>query len=94
MSISEQQINQALSEVYDPDLGQSIVKLGFVKDIDIQDGAVSLSIELTSPACPVKDALKAEAEAAIRALPDVKSVAISMTARSPKTAQPDRKSVV
>lgn len=92
MSISEQQINQALSEVYDPDLGQSIVKLGFVKDIDIQDGAVSLSIELTSPACPVKDALKAEAEEAIRALPDVKSVAITMTARSPKAAQPVEKS--
>ncbi len=92
MSVSKQAINKALSQVYDPDLGQSIVKLGFVKDIDIQDGAVSLSIELTSPACPVKDALKAEAEEAIRSLPGVQRVAITMTARSPKAAQPVEKS--
>jgi ATP-binding protein involved in chromosome partitioning len=55
--------------------------LGFVKDVRICDSAVAFTIELTTPACPVKDRLKQEAEAAVLALDGVGQVNIKMTAQ-------------
>ena len=72
---------QALRAVRDPDLHRDIVSLGFVKNLRIENGAVSLDIELTTPACPVKDALREEAAAAIRAIPGVRGVAVNMTSQ-------------
>jgi ATP-binding protein involved in chromosome partitioning len=74
-------ILEALRAVRDPDLHQDIVTLGFVKDLRICGGNVAFSIELTTPACPVKDLMKAQAERAVAALPGVAQVAIEMTAR-------------
>jgi len=45
----------ALKVVIDPDLRRDIVSLGFVKDVAIDQGRVSFTVELTTPACPVKD---------------------------------------
>jgi ATP-binding protein involved in chromosome partitioning len=47
----------------------------------IQDGTVALDIELTTPACPVKETMKGEATRAVAALPGVRSVSINMTAQ-------------
>ena len=71
----------ALSVVRDPDLHRDIVSLGFIKDLQVTDGRVSFAIELTTPACPVKDQMRAQAEAAVRAVPGVTEVAVTMTAR-------------
>lgn len=76
----KQEILDALKVVKDPDLGKDIVTLGFVKDVTHCDGAVKATIELTTPACPVKDKLQAEAVAAVKTLPWVKEVNIKMTA--------------
>jgi ATP-binding protein involved in chromosome partitioning len=71
----------ALRAVTDPDLGRDIVSLGFVKSLDIDAaGAVSFVIELTTPACPVKDQMQAQAEAAVSRLAGVTAVRVSMTA--------------
>jgi ATP-binding protein involved in chromosome partitioning len=78
---TEAVILDALRAVRDPDLHQDIVALGFVKDLRICAGNVAFAIELTTPACPVKDLLKAQAERAVAALPGVGSVAVTMTAR-------------
>ncbi|MFM7297274.1 MAG: iron-sulfur cluster assembly protein, partial [Planctomycetota bacterium] len=45
------QILDALAKVQDPDLHQDIVSLGFVKKAEIEDGIVSVTINLTTPAC-------------------------------------------
>ena len=74
------QILDALRKVQDPDLHQDIVSLGFVKKAEIQDGIVSVTINLTTPACPVKDQMKAQAEGLLRALPGVREVKVEMTA--------------
>lgn len=71
----------ALRAVRDPDLHQDIVSLGFVKDLRVCGGNVAFSIELTTPACPVKDLMKAQAEQAVRRLPGVGEVTVQMTAR-------------
>lgn len=79
--VTENQILDALRVVQDPDLRRDIVSLGFVKDVRICDGNVAFKIELTTPACPVKDLLKAQAEEVVAALPGVANVAVEMTAQ-------------
>jgi len=71
----------ALRAVQDPDLHRDIVTLGFVKDIRIAGGEVSFQVELTTPACPVKDLLKTQCEVVVGALPGVERVEVEMTAR-------------
>lgn len=80
-TVTEQQILDALRSVIDPDLHRDIVSLGFVKDVRICDGNVAFKIELTTPACPVKDLMKAQATEAVLRVPGVKSVNVEMTAQ-------------
>ncbi len=79
--LNEQQILDALRNVIDPDLHRDIVALGFVKDIKICDGNVSFKVELTTPACPVKDILKQQCEENVQNIPGVTSVHVEMTAQ-------------
>ena len=76
----EERILNELRKVMDPDLHRDIVTLGFIKDLKISNGAVSFRIELTTPACPVKDQLKRQAYEAVSAVPGVKKVEIEMSA--------------
>jgi ATP-binding protein involved in chromosome partitioning len=78
----------ALRAVVDPDLGRDIVSLGFVKNVAIDGGRVSFAIELTTPACPVRDQLKAQADARVRALEGVTAVEITMTAQVRSVSAP------
>ena len=70
-----------LSNIIDPDLGEDIVTLGFIKDLEISGADVSFSIELTTPACPVKDEFKRRADELVRELSWVENVDITMTAQ-------------
>lgn len=80
-SLNTENVLSALRAVKDPDLHRDIVTLNFVKDIKISGNDVSFTIELTTPACPVKDDLKAQAEQVVRkSFPDVKNVVVTMTA--------------
>ena len=80
-TVTDAQVLEALRAVQDPDLHKDIVSLGFVKNLRSCAGRVAFEIELTTPACPVKDLMKSQAEAAVRALPGVTSVEIEMTAQ-------------
>ena len=79
----------ALKVVTDPDLRRDIVSLGFVKDLAINSGRVSFTIELTTPACPVKDQMRDQALAAVRALPGVTDVDVRMTANVRSVSAPE-----
>ena len=80
-AVSEAQVLDALRAVVDPDLHKDIVSLGFVKDLRICGSSVAFAIELTTPACPVKDLMKSQAEAAVGGLDGVDEVSIEMTAQ-------------
>ena len=58
--VEEKQVMDALRNVKDPDLGRDIVSLGFIKNMKIDGGDVGFDLELTTPACPVKERLKSE----------------------------------
>jgi ATP-binding protein involved in chromosome partitioning len=85
-NLSEAAVLDALKVVRDPDLNRDIVSLKFIKDLRIDAGRVSFSIELTTPACPVKDQMRDQARAAVMALAGVASVDVKMTAQVRATA--------
>jgi ATP-binding protein involved in chromosome partitioning len=90
--VTEATVLDALKVVKDPDLHQDIVALGFVKNLRItgDDGnRVSFTIELTTPACPVKDQMRDQASAAVSALPGVTAVDVQMTASVRAVASPE-----
>ena len=92
-SVDRDAVLNALRVVVDPDLRRDIVSLGFVKDLAIADGRASFTIELTTPACPVKDQMRDQAVAAVRALPGVADVDVQLTAKvrsasAPETGRP------
>jgi ATP-binding protein involved in chromosome partitioning len=80
----------ALKQVVDPDLRRDIVSLGFVKNLAIDGGTVAFDSELTTPACPVKDKMQAQAEALVRALPGVADVRVTMTAQVRAVRAPEK----
>jgi len=81
MQVEERAVWEALKVVRDPDLHRDIVSLGFVKDLKIDGDRVAFTIELTTPACPVKDQMRDQARAAVRQLPGVAAVDVAMSAR-------------
>ena len=72
---------EALKVVRDPDLNRDIVSLGFIKNLSVDAGRVAFTIELTTPACPVKDQMRDQARAAVLQVPGVSDVDIRMSAR-------------
>ncbi len=83
--LTETHVLDAMRHIIDPDLGRDIVSLGFIKNLKIDEGDIAFTVELTTPACPVKDKFKAECEAAVAQLPGVTSVKVTMSAMAPKT---------
>src|SRR6476661_8350815 len=82
--LTEATVLDALRQIMDPDLRQDIVSLGFIKDLVIADGAVSFRIVLTTPACPVKEEMEAQAIALVSVLDGVAGVAVKMDAEVPQ----------
>jgi ATP-binding protein involved in chromosome partitioning len=80
-TITNEAVLQALRVVRDPDLGRDIVTLGFVKNVRIWEGNVAVDLELTTPACPVKDRLQSEAVQALKGLPGVTEATVTLTAQ-------------
>ncbi|RPH64562.1 MAG: iron-sulfur cluster carrier protein ApbC [Acidobacteria bacterium] len=89
LGLTEDHVLEALRVVTDPDLHRDIVTLGFVKNVKIDRGNVSFTVELTTPACPVKDQMRDQARAAIAALPGVTGVDVTMTASVRAVGSPD-----
>src|SRR6478609_4072055 len=58
MIITEEQVLAALRNVEDPDLKKDLVTLHMIKDVKIQDKTIGFTLELTTPACPMKEMLK------------------------------------
>ncbi len=79
--VTEQAVLAALATIQDPDLHRDIVSLGFVKNLEIAGGKVRFTIELTTPACPVRKQMEEGARRAVEALPDVEQVDVTMTSR-------------
>ncbi len=87
--VTEAAVLDALRVVKDPDLHKDIVALGFVKNLKIDGPRVGFTIELTTPACPVKDLMRDQARSAVSAIAGVSAVDIEMTAQVRAVARPE-----
>lgn len=75
-------ILDALRTVNDPDLNRDLVSLNMIKDIKIHDNDVLVVVELTTPACPLKDKIKDDCIEAIKSnIPSIGKITIEMTAK-------------
>ncbi|HET8576828.1 MAG TPA: TIGR04053 family radical SAM/SPASM domain-containing protein [Methylomirabilota bacterium] len=87
-SVREEQVTEALRGVFDPELGMSVVELGLIYGIEIRNGAVTITMTLTTPGCPIHDSMSEWVRQAIIALPGVERVEVRITFDPPWT--PDR----
>ena len=88
--VTSEQVLDVLKRVQDPDLRKDIVSLGFIKNLKIETGTVSFDLNLTTPACPVKDQMSDEAVALVKGLPGVENVEIKMTSEVRQAPQLDK----
>jgi ATP-binding protein involved in chromosome partitioning len=81
VAVTENEVLAALAQIVDPDLGRDVVSLGMIKDLRVSPpGEVAFTFELTTPACPVRDRFKTQAEQLVGSLPGVEHVEVKMTA--------------
>jgi ATP-binding protein involved in chromosome partitioning len=89
--IRETQVLDALRTVMDPDLHRDIVSLGFIRNLTIEGGVVAFDVNLTTPACPVKDRLREQSrQAVLTGVPGATDVRVNMTAEVRRPPAPDR----
>jgi ATP-binding protein involved in chromosome partitioning len=80
MSITPDQVLKALSTVNDPDIKRDLVSLGMIKDVVVSDTAISFTVVLTTPACPLKDLIRRDCVAAVKKVAgDSIDIKINMT---------------
>jgi len=79
MSRLEEAVLAALRSVKDPDLHKDIVSLNFVRDLRVEQGCASFTIQLTTPACPVKQDMERWAREAVLKVDGIKEARINMT---------------
>ena len=82
MAIDEARVLEALKTVQDPELHQDLVSLGMVERTAVgDDGSVSVTIQLTTPACPMKATIEKDVRDAIGRLEGAGPVDITFGAQ-------------
>ena len=87
MPFTKDQILAALSRVQDPELHKDLVTLNMIKQVEVRGTDVRIAIELTTPACPLKDQIKADVEREVRKVPGVAKIDIDWSAQVRHTAK-------
>ena len=88
MTIRPEQVTEALREVFDPELGMSVVDLGLIYDVRIDGGRIGITMTLTAEGCPLHDAMSEWVRQSVGTIPGVEEVAVAITFDPPWT--PDR----
>ena len=79
-AVTSEQVLAALHTVYDPDLHKDLVTLGMIKNLQVDGPKVAFTVELTTPACPLKAEIERMCREAVEAIPGVERIEIEMTA--------------
>lgn len=87
-------ILEVLRPVQDPELQKSLVELNMIRNVAVDKGAVSFTLVLTTPACPLREFIVEDCEKAVRQLPGVETVNVEVTAETPQQKSlPDRQGI-
>ncbi len=92
MPVTKEQVLEQLRTVNDPELHKDLVTLNMVKNVAVCDDAVRIVVELTTPACPLKDQIEKDVSAAVRRVPGVNTVNVDFTANVQASPQQRAKS--
>lgn len=79
MNISHTDILKALSRVEDPDLKRDLVSLNMIRDVKVSTDAISFTVVLTTPACPLKEKIRKDCEEAVRTVAGNRAININIT---------------
>ncbi|HEY9614505.1 Mrp/NBP35 family ATP-binding protein [Allocoleopsis sp.] len=80
-----------LRPVQDPELRKSLVELNMIRNVTIDQGTVSFTLVLTTPACPLREFIVEDCQKAVKQLPGVEKVVVDVTAETPQQKSlPDR----
>jgi ATP-binding protein involved in chromosome partitioning len=79
--LTEERILDALRGVQDPELHRDIVSLGMVKNLAVDHGQVRFTVELTTPACPLRETIENDCKRALGQVPGVSGLEISFGAQ-------------
>ncbi len=79
-SINESAVMSALGQIEDPEIHRDIISLNMVRDLSIEGSSVSMTLVLTTPACPLSGPFKESVESALLAVPGVTEVNVAMDA--------------
>ena len=88
MTISREQVTHALRDVFDAELGMSVVDLGLIYDVRIDAGRVRITMTLTTQGCPLHDSMTEWVRQAVTKIPGVEDVEVAIVFDPPWT--PDR----
>jgi len=89
-TVTESRVLDALRSVMDPDLKRDIVSLNFIRNMKIEGSVVSFDVNLTTPACPVKERLREQSrQAVLSGVPGVNDVRVNMTAEVRRPPAPE-----
>ncbi|MEB3248262.1 MAG: Mrp/NBP35 family ATP-binding protein [Merismopediaceae bacterium] len=92
--LTPQAVLDVLRPVQDPELQKSLVELNMIRQVAIAGGTVSFTLVLTTPACPLREFIVEDCQKAVKTLPGVEKVEVTVTAETPQQkALPDRTSV-
>ena len=87
-SLFENEVIEAIRQVYDPEIPVNVYDLGLIYEIRIDDAKnTHIVMTLTSPMCPVAGSLPGEVEAAARSVPGIGNVEVELTWDPPFTIE-------
>ena len=75
------QILTKLATVIDPDLKKDLVSMGMIKNLELNDGNLKFTLELTTPACPFNDQIEQDVRRAVSEIDGVKNFEMNVTAK-------------
>ena len=87
MTVEHAEVLKALEQVIDPELRRPVTELDMVRDVEIDDGVVSLTIVLTVAGCPLRHSFEEQIDRALATVPGVTGVALSFAVMTSEERQ-------
>lgn len=91
MSVTKEQVMEQLKTVMDPELGKDLVTLNMIKNVALCDGQARITVELTTPACPMKDKISFDVKKAVTQLDGISMCEVEFTAQVKPSPQQQAK---
>jgi len=87
VEINRDEVLKALEQVIDPELRRPVTELDMVRDLELHDGVVALTIVLTVAGCPLRDSFEQQVEQALAGVAGVTGVRLSFAVMTPEERQ-------